>query len=331
MMLLGATLERMEYQSPRSLEQLAAFVAVVEAGGFTAAARAQRARKATFSLRVQELEERLGVALLVRSTRSLRLTDEGRAYLEHALIALGAARDADAVVARARAAPSGKLRVTTSAVLASQLLEGVFARYLARYPAVSLELDTSARTVDLGRERFDLAIRVGPLADSSLHVRRLGIGEGGYYASPSYLAQHGTPTHPDQLREHATLCVALDGHAKQWHFASGGQTRTLSVRPRLLVSSFELATRSAALGLGIVRSPHHLAEPYLATKQLVAVLPRWTPSGVELFAVFTPGATSVPKTRALLDMLTEWFASNGRGARAGGSLRAQRSADRSAP
>lgn len=302
----------MENQMARSLEQLAAFVAVVEADGFSAAARIERTRKATLSLRVRQLETRLGVSLLVRTTRSLRLTDEGQAYLEHARVALIAARDAEAVVARARSEPSGRLRVTASAALASMVLERVVSRYLARHASVSLELDTSTRTVDLVRERFDLALRVGPLADSSLVARKLGTSAGGYYASARYLEQHGEPANPDALREHATICVPREGAPKEWFFTAGTKRRSLLLRPRLLVSSFELAMRAAVADGGIVRAPRYFAAPYLAKKKLVPVLTDWTPRALDVHAVYAPGATSVPKTRAFLDLLDEWFDDHGR-------------------
>ncbi|WP_433935249.1 LysR substrate-binding domain-containing protein [Sorangium cellulosum] len=301
----------MEYQSGRSLEELAAFVAVVEANGFTAAARAMRARKATLSQRVQDLEERLGVSLLVRTTRSLRLTDEGRAYFEHARRSLAAARDAEAVVALARSKPSGLLRITTSAALAGTLMDAVVAPYLARYPDVSVELDTSVRRVDLVREGFDLAIRVGPLDDSSLVARRLGTATGGYHASPRYLERRGCPGRPDELGDHDAIVVAHEDGPKEWPFITGSKKWPLVVRPRLTVGSFELAVQAAAAGAGVVRAPLYFVRPLLAKRRLVEVLKDWTPPGFDVHAVFPPGGALVPKTRVLLDMLAAWFARSG--------------------
>ena len=187
----------MPYQSERSLAELAAFVAVVESNGFSAAARASGARKATLSLRVSDLETRLGVPLLVRTTRSLRLTEEGRAYLEHARRSLAAARDADAVVTAAKSEPSGLLRVTAPGSLADMLFNTVVVAYLTKHPGVSVSLDTSMRRIDLTREGFDLAVRIGPLAESGLVARRLGKTSGGYFASPKYLEQRGKPRRPE--------------------------------------------------------------------------------------------------------------------------------------
>ncbi|NMO14223.1 LysR family transcriptional regulator [Pyxidicoccus fallax] len=301
----------MEYQSNRALEELAAFTAVVEANGFTAAARALRARKATLSQRVQELEERLGVSLLVRTTRSLRLTEEGRAYFEHARRSLAAARAAEDAVAQAKSKPSGLLRVTTSAAIAGMVLEPVVNPFLEKYPEVSIHLDTSVRRLNLVREGIDLALRVGPLDDSSLIARRLGRVSGGYYASPRYLQRRGAPSHPEELHDHATITIPGGEGPKDWPFASGTRKLSFRVKPRLEVSSFELAVRAAVAGLGIVRTPLYFASPFLARRQLVPVLEEWNPPGVWVHAVMPPGGALVPKTRLFLDALTDWFRQQG--------------------
>jgi DNA-binding transcriptional LysR family regulator len=173
----------MAYQSGHALEELSTLVAVVEAGGFTAAASRHGMRKGTLSLRVKSLEERLGVKLLARTTRSLRLTEEGQAFYEHAARAVQAASDAEGAVERAKGSPIGKLKVSTTAGLAGIILETAVIEYLRRYPKVALDLDTSSRKVDLMREDFDLALRVGAQEDSPLVQRRLGIARGGYFAS----------------------------------------------------------------------------------------------------------------------------------------------------
>jgi LysR family transcriptional regulator, regulator for bpeEF and oprC len=297
----------MAYQSDEALSELTAFAAVVEANGFTAAARATGARKATLSLRVQRLEERLGVSLLVRTTRSLRLTDEGRAYFESARRAVAAAREAESVVARSRSKPTGTLRVTTSTALAGSLLDGVVARYLTRYPDVSVHLDTSLRRVDLAREGFDLAVRAGPLEDSSMLARRLGVTRGGYYASPAYLERRGTPKRPEDLQRHDVVVIPKPEAPLEFKFQSGARQVSLGVTPRLTVGTFELMVQAAAAGAGIIRSPRYFAAPWVARRRLVPILEEWTPPGLEVHALYPPGGTLVPKTRLFLDMLVAWF------------------------
>ncbi|NUP06955.1 MAG: LysR family transcriptional regulator [Polyangiaceae bacterium] len=298
----------MEYQSGRTLEELSAFVAVVQARGFTAAARATRARKATLSQRVKDLEQRLGMPLLMRTTRALRLTDEGRAYFEHASRALASARDAEAVVLSAKAKPKGVLRVTTSASLAIFVLEGVVTTYLAKYPDVAVQLDTSERRIDLVAEGFDLAVRVGVLEDSSLIARRLGRATGGFYASPRYLAKRGEPRRPEELVEHDAIVIPKADGSMEWPCWIGSRTKSFPVRPRLVVTHLETAARAASAGVGLMRAPYSVVAPYLKKKQLVPILRAWTPPGLDVHAVFPPGGALAPKTRAFLDLLEECFA-----------------------
>ncbi|MEI9951671.1 MAG: LysR family transcriptional regulator [Pseudomonadota bacterium] len=297
----------MEYQSDQALEELRAFVAVVDAHGFRAAARETRGRKATLSRRVQDLEKRLGVPLLVRTTRSMRLTEEGSAYFEHASRALAAARDAEAVVLSAKADPRGVLRVTTAPSLASLIVEQVVVRYLAKYPHVRVVLHTAERRIDIAREAFDLAVWGGALDDSSFVARKLGVASGGFYASPRYLARRPEPESLDDLATHDLVTISKGQGASEWTFWMGGKQKRIAIRPRLVVNDVELAARAAVAGLGIAPAPVSLAEPYLAKKKLVAVLCKWTLPGVEVNAVFPAGGALVPKTRAFVEMLQTCF------------------------
>lgn len=298
-------LVRMEYQSEQALEELRAFVAVVDAQGFRSAARVTGGRKATLIKRVQDLEARLGVPLLVRTTRSMRLTDEGRAYLEHASRALEAARDAESAVLSARATPRGVLRVTTAAALAAHILDAVITRYLKTYPDIRLVLHTTERRLDIVREGFDVAVWGGPLEDSSLVARKLGVAAGGYFASPRYLARRPEPKSPEDLAAHDLVTITKDRGATEWPFVAGGKEKRVAIRPRLVVNDLELALRAGIAGVGIVPAPLSIAEPYVAKKQLVQVLRQWTRPAIDVYAVFPPGGALVPKTRAFLDLLGE--------------------------
>ncbi len=298
----------MKYQSGSRLEQLSSFVQVVEAGGFTAAARKTGQTKATLSRRVQELEARLRIALLVRTTRSIRLTEEGRAYFLHAARAVEAARDADEAVERSRRAPTGTLRLSTTAGLAGLLLEKVILAYLRAYPEVSIDLDLSPRNVDLVRDGFDLAIRVGEQQDSTLVARRLGMGRGGFYASPAYLRRRGDPQNPRELSAHDLLGIPRDRGPIEWPFVVAGKRINLVVRPRLRTSSFELAVAAAVGGAGIVMAPEFFVREQLKRRRLVPVLVEWTQPGVPIFAVTPPGGLSAPKVRTFVDLLAAHFA-----------------------
>lgn len=297
----------MPSQSPEALDELAAFVAVVEAQGFRAASRSTHARKATLSKRVQDLEARLGVPLLVRTTRSIRLTDEGRAYYEGAARAIAAVRDAEAAVLDAKREPRGVLRVSTSASIGALLMDGVVASYLSKYPDVRVELHATERRVDIYRERFDLAVWAGALEDSSLIARRLGVAAGGYYASPRYLSSHQPLEAPTDLAEHNTIVVPKGDAPNDWTFIIGGRLKKVSVKPRLVVTELELAARAAVLNLGVVRAPQQTVQPYLASRALVPVLVAATPPGLDVHAIFPSGGTLVPKTRVFVEMLAAWF------------------------
>jgi DNA-binding transcriptional LysR family regulator len=297
----------MAYQSQGELEELVAFVAVNDAQGFTAAARVMHGRKATLSKRVQDLEQRLGVSLLVRTTRSLRLTEEGNAYLQHARRALAAARDAEAAVLSSKAKPRGVLRVSSAVHYANSIIERIVVAYLAKYPEVRVQLDTSERLVDLTREGFDLAIRVGPLHDSSLIARKLGTSHGGFYASPRYLAKRGQPRRPEELAAHDTIVIPKSNAGNEWPFWVGGKRKLFPVQPRLLVTDLGLAAQAAAAGVGILRAPLQVAAPYLEKKLLVPILQPFTLPSLEVNAVYPAGGSLVPKTRLFLELLEAWF------------------------
>ena len=301
----------MEYQSDRSLAELAAFASVIEHGGFSAAARAVGVRKATLSDRVRSLELRLGVLLLVRTTRTLRLTDEGRAYLEHARRSLAAAREAETAALASRTIAAGTLRVSMSPALSVALLHDVIAPYMRAYPNVTVHVDASTRVVDLAREGYDLAVRVGSLPDSSLTMRRLGFARGGYFASRAYLARRGAPRDPDDLVHHDTIAMPRGNTLPAWHFVSGARKRSVVIRPRLFVASFELGIIAALAGAGIVPCTRHAVRSHLARKRLVPVLASWTQPMFEVNALFPASPSLAPKTRILVDMLAAWFATHG--------------------
>ncbi len=297
----------MAYHSERALAEAAAFASVASAGGFSAAARIDGLRKATLTQRVRSLEQRLGVALLVRTTRSVRLTDEGRAYLDHARAALGMLRDGETAATSFRRIPTGTLRVTVLPPLASVLLAEVVAPYVERCPEVTVQLDSSIGHVDLTREPFDVAVRLGPLADSALVCRRLGRGAGGYFASPKYLARRGAPRVPEDLSEHDTVAIPRGDRLPAWRFARSGRSRTVVVRPRVSISTFEQGLAAAVAGIGIVPSPRVAVRDLLATGELVPVLAAWTPAAFDVCAVY-PARELAAKTRIFLDALRAWFA-----------------------
>ena len=288
------------------LDRLGAFVAVAEAGGFTAAARLLGMQKATLSRKVRELEARLGVALLRRTSRAIALTSEGDAYLAPARAACDAARTAEAAAAATRAGLRGTLRVSTTPVLAELLVEPVLAPYLAAHRDVAVELDTSPRTIDLVTERFDLALRAGTLRDSSLRARRIGAARIAYVASPAYLRRHGAPTSPTDLAAHSLLVVD-GGEPPWWAFVGRRGLVRQPIQPRLSTTSHQVVLLAVRAGVGIARvADFHVADD-LAAGRLAVVLDRWTPPRGPIYALMPTGPVA-PRTRAFVELVTRRLA-----------------------
>lgn len=215
--------------------------------------------------------------------------------------------------------PSGHLRISMPGDLANVALVPMLAAFVAKYPAVSLQVDLSPRRVDLVGENFDLAIRMGELPDdASLAARRIAVFSVGLYASPEYLAQHGAPAEPEALMEHDALRLLMrNGEPMPW-ILSRGEQRWEGIPPgRATINSPELLIRLAEVGAGITIVADHYAQPYAQRGTLVRVLPDWHLPETNAWAVF-PGRRLMPtRTRAFIDMLTEEFSSAECQARAG--------------
>lgn len=289
-----------------SLDDLGFFVAVVDAGGFSAAARALGARKAHVSRRVQALERSLGSRLLERTTRAVRLTEVGAAVYERAARAVALAREAREVVASQRAEPSGTLRVSATQLMADLVLKPVVLQFLRKYPLVSVELDVTSRNVDLLRERFDLALRVGVPTDSNLVGRVLGKGRAVYVGAPAFLRATAGLKKPGDLER--VDAVVLSGGAPDWVFERG-RTRVF-VRPkiRLVTPSYTIAREAALGGIGLVRLPGYYVAADLKNGRLEQVLEDWTPREVSITAVYPSREHIAPKTRVFVDMLASHIA-----------------------
>ncbi len=290
-------------------DDLLLFARVVDEGSFSRAAERVGLPKSTVSRRLAALEDRLGERLLLRTTRKLALTDFGRNVLEHAR------RVADEVAAAASLAdhrlaePSGRLRVSMPADVANTLVAQTLAQFLARYPAVSLELDLTPRRVDLIGENFDVVLRMGELSDeTSLAARRLASFTTSAYAAPAYVARRGEPAEPEALMEHDTLrLLARSGDPSPWVMTLG-DARWEGVPPgRATANSPELLTRLARAGSGIALLVDHFAQEFVERGELVPVLAPWTGPVDHAWAVF-PGRHLMPaRTRAFIDALAAQF------------------------
>lgn len=285
------------------------FARIVDEGSFSRAADRLGIPRSTVSRRLSALEAQFGERLLLRTTRKLSVTDFGNAVLEHARHVAEDVAAATSLAQNRQVEPSGRLRVSMPADMATLVLAPLLAEFVVRYPAITLEVDLSPRFVDLVGENFDVAIRMGTLRDdATLAARRLAVFVGSLYASPAYLARRGTPSEPEALMEHEGLHVlSRTGEPMAWVLARGEQ-RWEGVPPaRAAANSPELLMRMALAGSGIAAVHDHFAVPYLTDGRLVQVLPDWRLPPVSAWAVF-PGRRLMPaRTRVFVDALAAKF------------------------
>lgn len=290
------------------LSTLQTFVKVVQAGSFTRAADALGSHKAHVSRAVTQLERQLGVRLLERSTRALSLTEVGREFFERAVGILAAVDDAQRVVQKAQGEPRGTLHLSCGVEFGMIAVNDWVARYLQRYPQVRVHADVTNRVVDIVHEGVDLAIRVGPLADSNLAARRLGDLHYGLFAAPAYLARRTLPTSPADLASHDTVVFSVASGSATWTLHSGTQQQAVALEPRLRANNVFAVRDGAVAALGVAQLPLVVAASALQAEQLVRVLPDWAGAPVPVHAVFASARYLTPKVRAFIDLAAQAMA-----------------------
>ncbi|MDR6661378.1 DNA-binding transcriptional LysR family regulator [Tardiphaga robiniae] len=286
--------------------EMEVFTRVVELGGFSTAARAFRMTPSAVSKLVARLEARLGVRLINRSTRKLQLTPEGSAFYERALRILDeiSAAEREAAIG---ATPSGLLRVNTSVPFGLRLLLPLLPDFAKRYPDIKVEVVLTDLVVDLLEERADVAIRVGLMRESRLLARKLGESRMVVVASPSYLAERGTPKTPDELADHNLLRFGFAKWENGWPFKIGGKTIAVMPSGNALVSDGEAMQHLAVAGMGLARLARFHVEADIKAGRLVPVLEAFNPGDIEpIHAVFVGHGGQLPaRVRAFLDYLVE--------------------------
>lgn len=294
----------------RDLNDTLIFVKVVEAGSFTAAARALALPKTTVSRKLKDLEERLGVRLMNRTTRSLALTEAGTLYFEHSRRIAAELDEAENAVHQLEGSPRGWLRITAPYALSVALLAPIISDFRRRYPEVRVDVVLSNERLDLVANRIDVALRVGDLPDSTLVARRLATWPTYLYAAESYLAQHGEPLVPDDLRDHRTLALSKyrtqNGFA--WPLRSAErplQPVEVEIRPVVSGNDPEMLMMllSAGEGLLLTTEPMVLCCPEL--RNVRRVLGAWRGPDIDLNAVFVGGRVLSPKVRVFVDVVAE--------------------------
>ncbi len=290
----------------QDLNDMAYFAEVVDQGGFAAAGRSLGLPKSRLSRRLAELESRLGVRLLHRTTRKLSLTEAGGLFYRHCVTVREAAEAAAEAVAMVQSDPRGTIRVTCPVTLAQTALGELLPRFLARHPQVRIELEVSNRVVDLVQDGVDVALRVRSSLDDSgsLVVKRLGDAATRLVASPAQLQREGQPQAVDELVRLSTVAMsALDGQSRWVLHGPGGRAFEFNHRP-VLVADDLLTLKFAVLqGTGICLLPDYMCSEELADGRLVVVLPGWAaPAGI-VHAVFPSRRGMVPAVRRFLDFL----------------------------
>ncbi|CAO3360192.1 Transcriptional regulator, LysR family [Azospirillum palustre] len=289
------------------LDDMLAFIKVVDTKSFTAAADRLNLSKSVVSRRIGELENRLGARLLNRTTRKLSLTEVGQAYYERCTRILADLEEAEQAVADLHAAPRGRLRLNAPVSFGIMHLAPAVAEFLERYPAIEIDMDLNDRTVDLVDEGYDLAVRIGRLRDSSLIARRLAPARMALCASPAYLQKHGVPQTPDELGGHACLIYTNVPTPDLWPFIVDGEMRSVRVSGPIRSNNGDLLREAAASGVGFIMSPTFLCGQALARGELVSVLHRHVPSEVSVNAVYPQNRHLSPKVRVFVDFLVQRF------------------------
>jgi DNA-binding transcriptional LysR family regulator len=288
------------------LNEMAAFVRVVARGSFAAAAKDLGVPPSTLSRRVMSLERRLGAALLIRTTRSLRTTEAGAAFYEQCAPALSQAEQAAQVVRSLGAAPRGTLRITAPRALMQSVMVPTVTEYLRRHPEVRVELAADDRTVDLVRDGYDLAFRVAArLPDTSLVARKLGAPGHDLCAAPRYLAQRGTPRTPSDLRDHVVCAFGRERASVAWSFWQKGRVvERVRLAPRVLTSSEDALLAFAVEGIGIGLLPGGLGAAELGDGRLQRVLPGHEVEPRNVYLVMPREKQGAPAVRAYVDVVT---------------------------
>ncbi len=288
-------------------EELEAFVAVVDFDGFGNAGDRLGIAKSMVSRRVTELERRLGVQLLQRTTRRQSLTEAGRDFYPRATQLLDDLNEAEQSVAATQCRLAGRIRLALPLGFGVSQLARPIADFMAAHADIEIDIDLNDRQVDLIEENIDLAIRVADLEDSTLIARRLASVNFAICASPDYLRRHGEPQHPAELAAHELMVYSNVAPGRQWSYQTDDKLVMPRLRYRLSANNSEFLTAVACQGKAIVNGPLALLQGYIERGELVRILSDFRRPAVGMYAVYPPGRLISRRVRALSDALYAYF------------------------
>ncbi len=292
------------------------FARVAERGSFAKAADELDISRAAASAHVAALEKHLGVRLLNRTTRRVNLTAEGTDFLRRTRRILDEIQDAEETLRGARSKPEGRLRVDVPVAFGRYLLLPALPEFTRRYPAIELDIRLNDRVVDLVAERIDVALRVGPIRQSGLVARRVTQINIVTCAAPTYLADHGEPQTPDDLRGHRLLAVSPpDGGTPEWTFPPPYTPRRLKLHFAMQFNGIDGPVISAAAGLGIVRSPDIMVAEYISRGELKVILGDFAVPGPQMSLVYPSAGHQSAKVRVFSDFAADLLRSYTEGVR----------------
>ena len=287
------------------LAAMEAFVLVVDTGSFSGAARRLNVGQPAVSKMVAQLEERLGVKLLVRTTRGLTATEAGLNYYERVRRSIEEADEAELAARGASSSLTGKLRVSAAVTFARIHLIPRLPEFLARHPGLEIDFVLDDRNVDLVQEGIDVGLRMGRLVDSSLTARRIASVRHMVVGTPAYFARAGEPTAPGELSAHQAVIYAQKGGGAVWIFRRDGVEISITLEGRLRVGAAEGVRAAVFAGAGIAIASEWMFAPEIANGTVKAVLQDWELPRIDLSAVFPAGRTATAKARAFVSFVQE--------------------------
>ena len=289
---------------------MAAFIAVGEEQSFAAAARRLGVSRPSITRAISSLEEVVGVKLLLRTTRSVRLTEAGSRYLDDVRVIMAKIDEADELIAGVNTTPQGHLNVTASVLFGAAFVTPCVVEYLLKFPEMTVSAYFLDRVVNMVDEGMDVALRIGPVSDPGLTAVRVGQVRRVLCASPQYLAAHGIPQHPGELARHTLIAASGISPEAMWKFGHGPDELVIRTAPRLTVASNDAAIEAALLGVGLTRLLSYQIACHLAEGRLKIVLAEYEEAPLPVQVLHRSDKHGASKIRAFIDLLVQRLGSN---------------------